>query len=108
MVLRVMSQLPSHFLAEYQGSIRRRLRMNNLPDNVIPFPLERRRDLRTCPHCGTHSDVWQIGRLLWGYCDVHEVRWVVADLHVLPAEDLDRNKLRRGLDFLASFVEVSR
>lgn len=80
----------------------------NIPDNVLQFPLSRRRDLRTCPHCGTHSDVWQIGRLLWGYCDVHEVRWVVADYHAIPADDLDRNQLRRGLEFLSAFVEVSR
>lgn len=80
----------------------------NIPDNVLQFPLSRRRDLRACPHCGTHSDVWQIGRLLWGYCDMHEVRWVVADFHAVPPDDLDRNKLRRGLEFLSNFVEVSR
>ena len=82
--------------------------MMNIPDNVLQFPLSRRRDLRACPHCGTQSDVWQIGRLLWGYCDMHEVRWVVADFHATPADDLDRNKLRRGLEFLSTSVEVSR
>jgi hypothetical protein len=64
--------------------------------------------MRSCPHCGTHSDVWQIGRLLWGYCDVHEVRWVVADCHDVEPEAIDRNKLRKGLEFLSSFAEVSR
>jgi len=82
--------------------------MRARPDNVVPFPHSRRRDLRCCPHCGTHSNVWQIGRLLWGYCDVHEVRWVVADLQQLPPQAMDRQQLRRGLEFLSSFVEISR
>lgn len=82
--------------------------MTTVPDNIVPFPQCRRRDLRCCPHCGTHSDVWQIGRLLWGYCDLHEVRWVVADLHHVAPAAMDRQQLRRGLEFLASFVEVSR
>ena len=87
---------------------RQRIAMMNIPDNVVQFPLSRRRELRTCPHCGTHSDVWQIGRLLWGYCDVHEVRWVVTDYQDVAPEELDRNQLRKGLEFLSSFVEVSR
>ncbi len=101
-MLRVVSQPTAAYLTEYRTTV------TNLPDNVVPFPMSRRRDMRTCPHCGTHSDVWQIGRLLWGYCDVHEVRWVVADyLDVVP-EAIDRNKLRKGLEFLSSFAEVSR
>jgi hypothetical protein len=82
--------------------------MREIPDNVLQFPLNRRRDMRTCPHCGTHSDVWQIGRLLWGYCDQHEVRWVVAEYPAIASGGIDRTKLRRGLEFLSSFVEVSR
>ena len=85
-----------------------RITMTNIPDNVVQFPLNRRRDMRTCPHCGTCSDVWQLGRLLWGYCDTHEVRWVVADYHTVSPDDLDRNQMRRGLQFLSSFAEVSR
>jgi hypothetical protein len=81
--------------------------MSTASDNIVPFPLSRRRDLRCCPHCGTHSDVWQVGRLLWGYCDLHEVRWVVADLHRISPRAMDRQQLRRGLEFLSSFVEVS-
>lgn len=77
-------------------------------DNVLPFPLHRRRELRSCPHCGTRSDVWQIGRLLWGYCIRHEVRWVVADLQIVAPRAMDRQQLRRGLEFLSSFVEISR
>jgi hypothetical protein len=76
--------------------------------NVIQFPLNRRRAMQGCPHCGTHSDVWRIGRLLWGYCDAHEVRWVVADLKTVTPETMDRQHLRRGLEFLAAFAEVSR
>lgn len=82
--------------------------MTDIPDNVVQFPLTRQRELRTCPHCGSHSDVWQIGRLLWGYCDLHEVRWVVADYHSAAPASVDRNQLRKGLEFLSTFVEVSR
>lgn len=82
--------------------------MTRAPEsNIVPFPLERRRDLKSCPHCGTRSDVCRIGRLLWAYCDEHEVRWVVADLKEAPSRRLDRGELRRGLEFLASFAEVS-
>lgn len=77
-------------------------------DNVVPFPLDRRRDMRCCPHCGTYSDVWPIGRLIWGYCDAHRVRWVIADLKRVSPASMDRQQLRRGLEFLSSFVEVSR
>ena len=100
--LRILSQPGARILAEYH------ITMRNIPDNVVQFPMSRRRDMRACPHCGTHSDVWQIGRLLWGYCDVHEVRWVVADYHDVAPEAIDRNKLRKGLEFLSSFAEVSR
>jgi hypothetical protein len=63
--------------------------------------------MRGCPQCGARSDVWPIGRLLWGYCTDHEVRWVVADLQQVRASNVDRGQMRRGLEFLASFVEVS-
>ncbi len=76
-------------------------------DNVIPFPLHRRRPMRGCPQCGGRSDVWQIGRLLWGYCTAHELRWVAADLPDVCLDHLDRRRMRRGLEFLSSYVEVS-
>jgi hypothetical protein len=76
-------------------------------DNIIRFPLNRRRQMRSCPHCGDRRDVWQIGRLLWGYCDVHEVRWVVTDYHTVTKATINRRELRKGLEFLATFVEVS-
>lgn len=76
-------------------------------DNVIEFPLNRRRQMLTCPHCGTRSNVWQIGRLLWGYCETHEVRWVVADYRTVTRATVNRRELRRGLEFLSTFVEVS-
>ena len=81
--------------------------MSSNVNNIVQFPLNRRRQLQGCPHCGRHSDVWRIGRLLWGYCDQHEVRWVVADYKTVTPETLDRAHLRRGLEFLANFVEVS-
>jgi hypothetical protein len=52
--------------------------------------------------------VWRIGRLAWAYCDVHAVRWVAADLKNVAEGHLDRQQLRKGLEFLARFVEVSR
>ena len=82
--------------------------MTATADNIVQFPLSRRRDLQGCPHCGTRSDVYRIGRLLWAYCDQHEVRWVVADFHQAPRESMDRKQLRKGLEFLSAFVEVSR
>lgn len=78
-----------------------------LPDNVIAFPLSRSPTMRGCPQCGACSDVWQIGRLIWGYCVEHEVRWVTTDLHDVREPHLDRQHMRRGLEFLASFLEVS-
>ena len=84
------------------------LQMAVIPDNVIPFPLGRRTAVRACPHCGGKTDVWPIGRILWGYCDTHEVRWVMADYKNVIPESIDRNQLRKGLEFLSSFVEVSR
>jgi len=81
--------------------------VTELPDNVIAFPLARRPAMRGCPQCGACSDVWQIGRLVWGYCLEHEVRWVTTDLHEVREPHLDRQHMRRGLEFLASFHEVS-
>lgn len=81
--------------------------MQTANNNVIEFPLNRRRAMRGCPQCGGRSDVWQIGRLLWGYCTVHEVRWVVADLPNVCLDRLDRRRMRRGLEFLAGYVEVT-
>lgn len=81
--------------------------MATVADNVVQFPLSRRRDLQGCPNCGTRSDVYRIGRLLWAYCDEHEVRWVVADFHEASPESMNRQQLRKGLEFLSSFVEVS-
>lgn len=76
-------------------------------DNVVPFPLARRRELRACPLCGTQSRVYRIGRLLWGCCEQHELRWVVADLKRTTPEAMDRQQLRRRLEFLSGFIEVS-
>ena len=78
------------------------------PDNVIPFPLNRRATVRACPHCGAQSDVWPIGRILWGFCITHEVRWVVADYKNVIPETIDRHQLRKGLEFLSLFAEISR
>ena len=80
---------------------------SSTPTNIVPFPLNRRPVMRGCPQCGGRSDVWQIGRLLWGYCTDHKVRWVVADLQRVQGDNLDRRQMRRGLEFLSSFVEVS-
>ena len=77
-------------------------------DNIIRFPLDRRREFMGCPHCGRRSDVWQIGRLLWAYCDSHELRWVVADYERVSRATINRDELRRGLEFLSVYVEVSR
>lgn len=76
-------------------------------DNVIPFPLTRRRDFQGCPHCGKRTSVWRIGRLVWAYCEVHSVRWVAADLKRIPRGDMDRQQLKKGLEFLSAFDEVS-
>lgn len=76
-------------------------------NNVVPFPLHQR-DMQGCPHCGRRTSVWRIGRLVWAYCEPHEVRWVAADLKRIPPGTLDRAQVRRGLEFLASFDEVSR
>lgn len=75
-------------------------------NNVVPFPLQRRK-MQGCPHCGKRTAVWRIGRLLWACCETHEVRWVVADLKGVPPGGLDRRQLRKGLELLASFDEVS-
>jgi hypothetical protein len=76
--------------------------------NVIQFPLNRSNGLQGCPHCGKRTSVWRIGRLAWAYCDVHAVRWVAADLKTIAHGKLDRQQLRKGLEFLSAFVEVSR
>jgi len=81
--------------------------MKQTASNIVPFPLERRPFVRGCPQCGSRHDAWQIGRLVWGYCEDHEVRWVAADLHSVPTERLDRQQMRRGLEFLAAYTEVS-
>lgn len=76
-------------------------------NNVVQFPLNRRA-VQGCPHCGKRTSVWRIGRLAWAYCETHEVRWVAADLERIPPGNLDRQQLRKGLEFLSSFDEVSR
>lgn len=81
--------------------------MSSKANNILSFPLDRRRAISGCPHCGRHSDLWRIGRLLWSYCDQHEVRWVVADFKTVAPDTIDRQHLRRGLEFLANFIEVS-
>ena len=82
--------------------------MAAVPDNIIAFPLHRRREMRGCPHCGKRNDVWQIGRLLWAYCETHEVRWVVANYDGVKRATINRRELKKGLEFLSSFVEVTR
>lgn len=76
-------------------------------DNVIPFPLTRRREFSGCPHCGKRTSVWRIGRLVWAYCDLHAVRWVAADLKRIPRDSMDRSQLKKGLEFLSAFDEIS-
>lgn len=77
-------------------------------NNIIEFPIERRREMSGCPHCGASNEFWQIGRLLWGYCEEHELRWVVANHSGVTRATINRRELRRGLEFLSSFVEVTR
>lgn len=81
--------------------------MTSIASNVVPFPLSRCRMIKSCPYCGKYSDAWKIGRLLWGYCDQHAVRWVVADYKTVAPQTIDRHHLRKGLEFLSNFVEVS-
>lgn len=76
-------------------------------DNIIQFPGKRQREVNGCPHCGARNDVWQIGRLLWGYCEQHEVRWVVANYESITRATINRRELRKGLEFLSMFAEVS-
>jgi len=78
------------------------------PDNVIPFPLHRRRRVRSCPHCGRRDDVWMIGRILWAFCRTHALRWVVADYKDASRATINRAELKEGLEFLSKFAEVSR
>jgi hypothetical protein len=75
--------------------------------NVIPFPLTRRRDFQGCPHCGKRTSVWRIGRLVWAYCAIHALRWVAADLQRIPRGAMDRQQLKKGLEFLSAFDEIS-
>ena len=82
--------------------------MATAADNVIAFPVHRRREMQGCPHCGRRDDVWQIGRLLWAYCETHEVRWVVADHVGATKATINRRALKKGLEFLSAFAEVSR
>ena len=77
-------------------------------NNVIPFPVGARTTLRSCPQCGKQTDVWPIGRILWGYCKPHGVRWVVADYKNVIPDTIDRHQLRKGLEFLSTFAEVTR
>jgi hypothetical protein len=81
--------------------------MDKIPDNIIKFPVERRREIKGCPHCGSRNDVWQIGRVLWAYCEMHEVRWVVANYGSASKATINRRQLRKGLEFLSSFVEIT-
>ena len=82
------------------------LTVTALNDNVIEFPLARRRSIGSCPHCGTYSHMQQVGRLLWAYCDIHEVRWVAADYRRIDPTALDRRKFRKIIEFLSSFTEI--
>jgi hypothetical protein len=82
--------------------------MSSNGSNIVQFPLNRGAGIEGCPHCGKRTSVWRIGRLAWAYCDVHAVRWVAADLKYVAEGHLDRQQLRKGLEFLARFVEVSR
>lgn len=81
--------------------------MSSIPDNVIKFPVERRREVKGCPHCGRRNDVWQIGRVLWAYCEKHELRWVVANYETASKATINRRALRKGLEFLSTFAEIS-
>ncbi len=83
------------------------LNMSATLENVIEFPLHRRREMKACPHCGKRDNVWQIGRLLWAYCETHEIRWVVADYKGVSRATINRRELRKGLEFLSVFVEIS-
>lgn len=74
---------------------------------VLKFPLERRRAIRLCPHCGRQSDVWRIGRLLWGFCDRHELRWVVADFRSAVPLTANSAETRQRLERLSAFAEIT-
>jgi len=97
---RVTDQCPS---VDYFGR-----EMSTTVDNVIRFPLDRRREIHGCPTCGKRDDVWQIGKLLWAYCETHELRWVVADCEGVTRATINRREMCHGLEFLATFVEVTR
>lgn len=82
--------------------------MTATADNVIAFPLQRRREFSACPHCGRSDDVWLIGKLLWAYCETHRLRWVVADYARVSRATINPRELKKGLEFLAAFAEISR
>lgn len=82
--------------------------MDTSSNNVIRFPLERCRGIHGCPQCGKRDDVWQIGRVLWAYCEAHEVRWVVSNHAEATRATINKQSLRKGLEFLSSFSEISR
>lgn len=75
--------------------------------NVITFPGHDCRSVSGCPHCGTQTDFWRFGRLLWAYCGEHELRWVAADFGRPASHGADRARLRHNLEFLSAFDEVS-
>lgn len=80
--------------------------MSGASENVIPFPAHACRVTQGCPQCGTQTNFWRFGRLLWGYCDEHELRWVAADFGH-PAASYNVRSILENLKFLASFDEVS-
>ena len=81
--------------------------MDTIPDNVVAFPRTPAR-FAACPHCGTRTDHWRLGRILWGFCESHEVRWVAADFGQAAPVRISRAELRGKLEFLSRFAEVSR
>ncbi len=84
------------------------LSMSLSASNVVPFPTRSSQTDSGCPHCGTHTELWRIGRILWGHCREHELRWVIADLQEPMPGTIDLVQLRERLELLSDFVEVSR
>ncbi|MEM8983889.1 MAG: hypothetical protein AAGC71_12740 [Pseudomonadota bacterium] len=72
--------------------------------NVLRFPSARAR-LATCPHCGTITDTHRIGRLLWAYCDAHEMRWVARDFGTVPPSE-SPDHVAQSLALLSRYAEV--
>ncbi|MDH3645918.1 MAG: hypothetical protein OER80_04010 [Gammaproteobacteria bacterium] len=81
--------------------------MSLTANNVLPFPTWSRRKVGACPNCGTHTALWRIGRLLWGHCHEHAVRWVAADLNDAGPGMIDLGQLRERLERLSQFVEIT-